>query len=189
MCRDFLPDPLTSSDLEALTNAALGAPAAGNTWALDLLVLQAESVTRYWDTALPPDRRDQFPWPGLLNAPLLLVPVVDPDAYAERYSAPDKERTGLGGSTLNWPVPYWWVDGGAAVMAVLAAAHGRELGALFFGQFEHESAISAEFGIPEGRRALGTIAIGRPRPGGSSVSRSAQRGRPDAATHVHFGHW
>ena len=188
MCRDFLPDPLAPDDLRALIDAALGAPAAGNTWALDLLVLDGADVARYWDTTLPAGERDVFPWPGLLRAPVLVVPYVDAGAYVDRYAERDKSRTGLGVSTEDWPVPYWWVDGGAAVMAMLVAAEARGLGALFFGQFDHELAVAREFGVPDGRRALGTLALGRPA-GPGRPSRSAARGRPDPALRVHRGDW
>ena len=188
MCRDFLPDPLTADDVRALTSAALGAPAAGNTWALDLLVLDDAAVGRYWDVTLPAAARDTFPWPGLLRAPVLVVPYVDATAYVDRYAERDKTRTGLGGSTEDWSVPYWWVDGGAAVMAMLVAAQGRGLGALFFGQFDHEAAVTTEFGVPDGRRALGTVAFGHPA-GPQRSSRSGSRGRPDPADRVHRSNW
>ncbi len=188
MCRDFLPDPLHDDDVDALVAAALGAPAAGNTWALDLLVLDGPEVARYWDTTLPAADRPSFPWPGLLLAPLLVVPYVDADAYVDRYAQADKAHTGLGGRAEDWTVPYWWVDGGAAVMAVLLAAEGRGLGALFFGQFDHEPAVAAAFGVPAGRRALGTLAVGRPA-GTDRPSRSARRGRPDPRDRVHRARW
>ena len=188
MCRDFLPDPLDADDVDALTAAALGAPAAGNTWALDLLVLDGPDTARYWDTTLPAADRPSFPWPGLLRAPLLVVPYVEAAAYVARYAKPDKARTGLGAAAEDWTVPYWWVDGGAAVMAMLVAAEGRGLGALFFGQFEHEPAVAAEFGVPAGRRALGTLAVGHPA-GPGRPSRSARRGRPDPLDRVHRAHW
>jgi nitroreductase len=188
MCRDFLPDPLDPADVRALVAAALGAPAAGNTWALDLLVLEGDDTARYWDTTLPAAERDDFPWPGLLRAPLLVVPYVDAAAYVDRYAEPDKARAGLGASADDWTVPYWWVDGGAAVLAMLLAAEGRGLGALFFGQFDHEPAVAREFGVPAGRRALGTVAVGHPA-GAGRPSRSAGRGRPDPAVHVHRSTW
>jgi nitroreductase len=120
---------------------------------------------------------------------VLVIPVVRPGAYPERYAEPDKERTGLGQDLDAWRVPYWWVDGGAAVMALLLAAESAGLGALLFGQFEHESAVAALLGIPGDRRALGTVALGWPRPDGRSSSASARRGRAPAATRVHHGAW
>ncbi|MFM7062624.1 MAG: nitroreductase family protein [Actinomycetes bacterium] len=188
MCRDFLPDPLAPDDVAALLDAALGAPAAGNTWGLDLLVLEGPDVGRYWDVTLPAADRASFSWPGLLRAPLLVLPYVDAGAYVARYALPDKARSGLGTRPDDWSVPYWWVDGGAAVMALLVAAQGRRLGALFFGQFEHEPAVAAAFDVPDGRRALGTVAVGRPAHG-DRVPASARRGRPDPRAHVHRSRW
>ena len=190
MCRDFRPDPIDAPVLDGVLAAAFRGPAAGTTWGLDLVVLSGADVGRMWDLTLPPGPgRDGFPWPGLLLAPVLVVPVVDPDAYLARYSEPDKAATGLGGSTDAWAVPYWWVDGGAGVMALLLAAEASGLGALFFGQFDHDAAVRDALGIPEPRRALGTIALGWPAEGGRAPSRSGRRGRPDPRTSIHRSHW
>ncbi|MCB0952793.1 MAG: nitroreductase family protein, partial [Microthrixaceae bacterium] len=121
-------------------------------------------------------------------------------AYLQRYSEPDKARSGLGADTGAWDVPYWFVDGGAAVMSLLLAAEAEGLGALLFGQFDHESRVRQALGVPEGRRAIGTVAVGHRATGdggGSSpgagstdsVSRSARRGRPSPAVHVRRGRW
>ena len=61
-------------------------------------------------------------------------------------------------------MPYWWVDGGMAVEHVLLGAVDAGLGACFFGLFDHEPAVFAALGVPEGWRALGTIALGHPAP-------------------------
>lgn len=189
MCRDFRPDPLDDGELRAVLAAAFRGPAAGNTAALDLVVLRGRDVAAYWDLTLPADRRSDFPWPGLLRAPVLVVPVVDPAAYVERYGRADKAHSGLGDGEGAWPVPYWWVDGGAAVMALLLAAEARGWGALLFGQFDHEAAVLEHLGVPGGRRALGTVALGRPAAGGRRPSRSARSGRPDPGAHLHLGRW
>lgn len=189
MCRDFQDSPVDGDQLATVLAAAFRAPAAGNTAALDLVVLSGTHTARYWDVTLPPDRRDGFRWPGLLRAPVLVVPVVDPGAYVSRYGRPDKASTGLGEGPEAWPVPYWFVDGGAAVMALLLAAEAVGLGALFFGQFGHEPAVLAALGVPVGRRALGTIALGHPAPGGRTPSASARAGRPGPASSVHHDGW
>ena len=161
MVRAFMPRPVPADVLDRVLDLARRVPAAGNTQGLDLVVLEGQEQTaRYWDAALPAGRRPAFPWPRLLDAPVLLVPVGDPDAYVERYAEPDKARTGLGEGRDAWPVPYWYVDTAFAAMIALLAAVDEGLGALFFGQFEHEAAIAAALGIPPGRRAVGTIALG-----------------------------
>ena len=189
MCRDFLGDPVTPAMLGRVLRAAFRAPAAGNVDALDLVVLTDGDTTRYWDVTLPPERRRRFRWPGLLRAPVLVVPVVRPDAYVERYARPDKAHAGLGADETDWPVPYWFVDGGAAVMAMLLAAEAEGLGALFFGQFRHERAVLDALGVPADRRALGTVALGRAAPGGRRPSTSAVSGRPRAEDRIHRGGW
>lgn len=190
MCRDFLDRPIPDDLLDGVLRAAFRGPSAGNTAGLDLVVLSGSDVRRYWDLTLPEgDRRDAFRWPGLLRAPVLVVPVVDPGAYVARYSEPDKGHSGLGAGEAAWAVPYWWVDGGAAVMALLLAAEAAGLGALLFGQFGHEAAIARELAIPEGRRALGTVALGWPAERGRSPSASARRGRPEPRDRMHTGRW
>lgn len=189
MCRAFTSDPVAPADLDRVLRAAFRGPSAGNTAGLDLLVLRDATVAEYWDVTLPPEQRAGFRWPGLLAAPVLIVPVVDPAAYVERYGRPDKAATGLGSSPAAWHVPYWFVDGGAAVMAMLLSAEALGLGALFFGQFAHEEAVAARFGIPSGRRALGTLALGYPAPTGRVPSRSARGGRPDWQDHTHTDRW
>lgn len=188
MCRDFCEDAIPERTLEVVLAAAFRGPAAGNTVALDLMVLDGDDVATYWDTSLDAQRRASFRWPGLLRAPVLVIPYVDPEAYVTRYAEPDKAHTGLGSGTEPWTVPYWWVDGGAAVMAMLLAAEDAGLGALLFGQFDHEPDLRRAFGVPDGRRALGTVALGRPA-GPRSASSSARRGRPAPATRTHTGRW
>jgi nitroreductase len=193
MCRDFEDAPVDDSILEPVLRAAFRAPSAGNTVALDLVVLRGSDVGRYWDITLPDTgphgARAVFRWPGLLRAPVLVVPVVEPGAYVARYAEADKAASGLGASADDWPVPYWWVDAGAAMMGLLLAAEECGLGALLFGQFGHEPAVSAAFGVPADRRAAGTVALGWPAPGGRARSASARRGRPDPDGRIHPGRW
>ena len=192
-CRHYLPDEIDADVLATVLGAARTAPSAGNTWALDLVVLEGfEQTAAYWDVTLPAGpRRDRFRWPGLLRAPVLVLPVVDPGAYVRRYREPDKAASGLGAGQEAWAVPYWWVDAGAAVMAMLVAAEAGGLGALLFGQFGHEAAVRSRFGIPADRLPVGTIALGHPaRSEGASASASVRRRpRPALDEIVHRGGW
>jgi nitroreductase len=186
-CRDYRPDPIPADTLRTVLDAGRRGPTAGNTWALDLVVV--DEPARYWDLTLPAGPvRDGFRWPGLLAAPVLVIPVVDPAAYPDRYAEMDKRGTRLG-RLEDWAVPYWWVDAGAAVMAMLLAAADVGLGSLLFGQFAHETVVAARFGLPEGRRAVGTVALGWPAPGPSRPGRSASRRRPDLDDVLHRNGW
>lgn len=188
MVRAFLPDPIAPAALDRILDNARRAPSAGFTQGWHFVVLEGrEQVERYWDTTLPPARRAEFPWPGLLAAPVLVLPCVEPDAYVARYAEPDKARTGLGAGTEAWPVPYWFVDAGMAAMLVLLSAVDEHLGACFFGVFEHEAAVARRLGLPAGVRIVGAIAIGTPAP--DRPSASLRRGRRPAEDIVHRGGW
>jgi len=189
MVRSYRPDPLTVDQLDLLIDAAHRGPSAGNTRSLELLVLNGDSVSQYWDATLSESRRQSFPWPGLLRAPALLVPYMDPGRYVDRYAEPDKSRTGLGTSLDAWSVPYWWVDGGAAVENVLLTAAALGLGACFFGQFEHEAAVRDQFDVPNTFRAIGTIAVGHPDAETERQSVSSRRSRRPTVVTTHRGRW
>jgi nitroreductase len=173
MVRAFDGRPIPPDVLERVLALAARVPSAGNTQGLDLVVLEGPETARYWDVSLPEPRRAAFAWPGLLLAPVLVIPVGDPSAYVRRYAEPDKARTGLGEGADRWGVPYWYVDTSFAAMVALLAAVDEGLGACFFGQFDHEVALKEALGIPADRTPIGTIALGwadesADRPGGSS---------------------
>lgn len=188
MVRAFTDQPVDPDVLDRVLDLAVRVPAAGNTQGLDLVVLEGEQTSRYWDVSLPADRRDAFPWPGLLRAPVLIIPVSSPAAYVERYSEPDKQQSGLGEGEDRWPVPYWYVDSAFSAMVTLLAAIDEGLGAVFFGQFEHEAAIGAALGIPADRRPVGTIALGHAAEH-QRASRSSTRPRRPIEEIVHRGGW
>ena len=160
----------------------------GGTQPLRFVVLEGADTARLWDVALPPARRAGFRWQGLLEAPVVVIPVVDPAAYSARYAEGDKVATGLGEGVDAWSVPYWWVDGGMAVHGLLLAAVDAGLGALFFGLFAHERAVLDALGVPAGHRALGAVALGWPADD-DEPGRSAGRRRPPLDSVVHREAW
>jgi nitroreductase len=187
MIRAFARRPVPGHVVDDLLDLARRAPSAGNIQPWHFVVLEGEETARLWDVTLPPSRREAFRWSGLLDAPVLVVPVVEPGAYAARYAEDDKRATGLGEGPEAWPVPYWWVDGGMAVHALLLAAVDAGLGALFYGLFDREAAVLAALGVPARYRALGAVALGWPAP--DEPGRSAGRARPALDDVVHRGGW
>ena len=188
MTRNFDPDPVSVEALAEILDLARRSPSAGNTQAVDFLVLTDGDVAAYWDVTLPVERRPTFAWPGLLNAPALVLVWVAPGSYVRRYGEDDKARTGLGEDVEAWATPYWWVDGGMAAMSVLLGAESLGLGALFFGVFDHEDAVRQRFGVPEDRRVIGAIAMGRPAEDQRAGS-SALRARRTLDDVMHLGRW
>ena len=188
MVRSFTGEPVPPAVIDEICDLARRAPTAGNTAGVELLVLEGDDTAAYWDVTLPPERRDSFSWPGLLAAPALVVVWTNLGEYLRRYREPDKVHTGLGDSPQSWPVPYWFVDGGAAVMTMLLAARDRGLGAAFFGMFAHERDVRRKFGVPPDRRGVGTVAIGHPADD-DRPSLSAGRARPALDEVIHRGRW
>ena len=188
MVRSFEQRPVPAEVLDRVLDLARRVPAAGNTQGLDLVVLEGAETARYWDVTLDGAARRTFPWPRLLDAPVLIIPVGDPDAYVARYAEPDKERSGLGAGVDAWTVPYWYVDTAFAAMLTLLAAVDSGLGAVFFGQFDHEEAVKRALGIPVGRRPVGTIAMGYAT-ADQRMSASARRPRRSFDEVVHRGGW
>ena len=193
MTRAFDPHRFVPADvLDDLVDAASRAPSAGKTQGWHVVVLEGPDTARFWDITLPADRRDGFGWPGLLDAPLLLLPLADPGAYVARYAEPDKRTAGLGEGAEAWPVPYWTVDTSFAVMTLLLAAEARGLGTLFFGIFQGEAELRSALGIPEGLELLGAVALGWPVTGSGAEVRpgqSAGRRRRPPGEIIHRGGW
>lgn len=188
MVRAFTGDPVEPAVLDGILELANHAPSAGNSQGWHFVVLEGPDQTRrFWDVTLPPERREGFAYPTLLDAPVLVLPLADAGRYVARYGEPDKAATGLGESEAAWPVPYWVVDTSFATMTLLHAVVDAGLGALFFGIFRNEAELLAELGVPEGLRPIGAVAIGHPaddRPG-----RSAARPRRPLSEVVHRGGW
>ena len=188
MVRAFSAEPVEPGVVDRLCDLARRAPSAGNSQGTAFLVLdQIESVGSYWDLTLSAERRRTFRWPGLLEAPVLVLVAVRPAAYTNRYAEADKAATGLGGETDAWPVPYWWVDAGAAMEHLLLGAVDAGLGACMFGLFDHEPAVAEAFGVPDGWRLMATVALGRARP--TELGRSSTRARRPLDEVVHRNSW
>src|SRR5580704_3856651 len=110
MTRNFTAEPLASGVLDRLLAGALRAPSAGNTQGREFVVLEGATETaRYWEATTDPAWRSRSGrFVGLSRAPVVVVPFVDPAAYAARYREPDKVRPD--GEVVEWVVPYWHVD-------------------------------------------------------------------------------
>ena len=189
MCRAYDPDrAVAPAVLDRVLDAARWAPSAGNSQPVDLLVLtEAADRAVFWDLSFPiPEARAAFRWQGLFDAPVVVVPLVEPGAYTRRYSQPDKIAAGL--DTLEaWPAPYWWIDGGAAVMNLLTAAFAEGLGSLLFGLFVHGERILEHFGVPTDRQALGALTLGYEVP--HDRGRSSALPKRTLEETVHRGRW
>jgi len=189
MTRSFRPDPLADGVLEGLVDLASRAPSAGKTQGWHLVVLEGADVATFWDITLPLERRSTFRWQRLLDAPTILLPFADPQAYVDRYSEPDKVRTGLGASPDVWPAPYWTIDASMAVMTLLLAAEEIGLGTLLFGVFSGEEELREMIGVPERLELLGAIAVGHPAESDEGSGRSTGRPRRSPDEIIRRSRW
>ena len=189
MTREFRTDPVPPELLDDLVDLASRAPSAGKTQGWHLVVLSGEETARFWDVTFPPSRRLEFAFPHLFDAPVIALPLADPQSYLSRYSEPDKADGGLGTSTESWPAPYWTIDASMAVMTLLLAAEDAGLGTLLFGVFEGEAELRATLRLPARLELLGAIALGYPAGGASRPGRSAARRRRRPDEIIHRGGW
>ena len=188
MTRDFLPLAVDPRVIEECVYLASRAPSAGKTQGWSLVGLSGDDTAVYWDAAFPRERRNGFSFPGLLNAGFVGVVVAEPAAYVERYSQPDKSRTGLGEGAEAWSVPYWTVDASMAAMTFLLAVHDRGLGALFFA-VANEERVRAALAVPADVQIIGAVAVGVPVGEDSRPGRSASRPRRTPAEILRWGSW
>lgn len=188
MTRNFSGRPLQPGLVDDLLEAALRAPTAGNTQGRAFVVLEGpEETVLFWDATTDPAWRSASTrFPGLSRAPVVVLPFVDPEAYAARYREPDKTRAD--GTEVEWVVPFWHVDAAFSTMALLLGAVDAGIGAAFLGNFRGEEQLRSVLGVPAGHRWLGAVLLGesaRPDP----PSSSAARPRATLADSVHRGRW
>jgi nitroreductase len=165
MTRRFDPRPIPRHVLARIVATAASAPSAGKTDGVELLVLESPGRRAlFWELASDRVWRENGPESaGLLAAPVIIVPVADPEAYVARYARCDKESSGLHCLPADdWPVPYWTVDASFAAMLVLLAADDAGLGALFFRLHAPAQSVLTGLGLPEARVVIGAIALGHP---------------------------
>lgn len=185
MCRDFSADPVAPEVVDRLLDRARRAPSAGHTQGWAFVVLEGPAQTRrFWAANADPEWLARPTLPGLVRAPVIVLPLSSARAYEDRYAEPDKS-----GSPLT-VVPYDRVDLSFAVMLLLLGAVAEGLGALFFRLREGaDERLRREFDVPDDWRPLGAVALGHPSPDGTGPAGSAARGRRPLGDIVHRGGW
>jgi nitroreductase len=185
MIRNYTDEPVATAALDRIADAALRAPSAGNSQAIGVVVV-TDAETRSRIARLADEEsyvaRGFDPW--ISRAPAHIVISVSEKVYRDRYSEPDK--LGDDEEPIEWPVPYWWVDAGAAMMAVLLATVDEGLGAGFLGVHSVPD-LARLVGLPSHHHPIGVVTVGHPAPD----RRSASLDRPARPRHtvVHRDRW
>jgi nitroreductase len=167
MTRSFLSQPVEIDKVKQALTLSYYAPSAGNTNGLYYIVLSnPQLIKRFWQITSDASWLQSIQAKKLTAAPIIVIPAISPKAYQDRYKQEDKKRSKYYKVALeNWPVPYWYVDAGAALMIVLLTLEHFGLGALFFAIRNNYDNLLKELGInpPDNELLLlGAIAIGYP---------------------------
>ncbi len=185
MVRNYRDQPVDEATLLRIVEAGRRAPSAGFTQGQSfVLVTDAELRTSIAGLA----GEDEYAAKGydrwVSRAPAHVVVCVSEAAYHARYREADKLDPD--GSEIEWPVPFWWVDAGASMMAILLAAVDEGLAAGFLGVHSIEG-LKSLLEIPAEVSPIGIVTIGHPAPDRRSAS-LARGWKPDQDV-VHFERW
>lgn len=177
--------PVPADALDQVCAAALRVPSAGFTQAVSLLVLtSAEQRAAYWAVAA---ERETTWLAGMRTAPVLILVWTSRASYLDRYAEPDKGWTDR--DPERWSAPYWYVDAGMAVLAMLLTATDHELGACFFGiPVGRIERVRRAFDVPEDQLTVGVVSLGYPVQAPATGSPTRRRRRPGEEL-VYHGRW
>lgn len=185
MVRNYTGEAVDGDSLDRILDAGRRAPSAGHTQGQSFVVVTSpDGRARIAELAGESDYVERGFDPWISRAGALIVVCVSEAAYHRRYSEPDK--TDAAGNETDWPIPFWWVDAGAAMMAILYAAVDEGLAAGFLGVHSIED-LAAELSIPDEVAPIGIVTIGHPAP--DRRSGSLARGRRPIDDVVHFETW
>jgi len=176
--------PVPPEITDRIVRNGLRAPSAGFAQGWGFLVLdEPADIAKFRDVVrseLDPDG-----WfAAQVEAPLLIIPHSNKDAYLDRYAMPDKGFTDR--SDAWWPAPYWDIDTGMASLLMLLTAVDAGLGACFFGiAVERIPAYREAFGVPAKFTPIGGISVGY----STDPPRNFSRGRKPMSQTVYQGRW
>jgi nitroreductase len=186
MVRRYTAEPVEEQRLTRILDAARRGPSAGFTQGQSFVVVtDRQRRAEIARIAGEPFYAAKGFEPWLSGAPVHIVMCVSEQAYRERYREPDKLR---GGPEREWPVPYWYVDGGCALMLLLLAAADEGLAAGFLDlDADGYDELRTFLDIPPDVEPIGLVTVGNPAP--DRRSGSLARGRKPLTEVVHRERW
>lgn len=185
MVRNFADKPVDPSTIDRILELTRHAPSAGFTQGQSFIVVTNPETKKAIAVTCEEDEYVQRGFaPFISRAPVLLIPCTSEAAYHRRYQEADKVNED--GSEIEWPVPYWIMDIGCAVMIALLAAIDEGLVTAFAGS-KDLAALRAVLGIPDEVTPVGVIALGYRAP--DIPSPSLKRGRKADEEYIHRERW
>lgn len=186
MVRNYRDDPVSPEQLGRILRAARRTPSAGFSQGQTFVVIDdPEMREKFIEAAgLGGDGISQ-----MHRAPSFVVVCTSEQVYRDRYMEPDKRlRDGTPMGTLEWPVPYWWVDAGASMMLLLLAVVDEGLSACFFGLGpDGWERVKELLEIPPHVTPAGIVSIGHAAP--DLRSPSLKRGWKPPEEVIHYNRW
>ena len=185
MIRNFSDDPVDPLAIERILDLARRGPSAGFTQGQDFILITEQELKKVIADICGEEKYVAAGFdPFISNAPLLIIPCTNEAAYHRRYQAHDKLQED--GTEIHWPVPYWFMDVGCAVMTLLLAVIDEGLAAGFAGALDLKP-LRDLLGIPEEVTPVGVIPIGHPAK--DIPSPSLKRGRRPKDELIHRNQW
>jgi nitroreductase len=156
--RSYTGERVPRETLERIARAARRGPNAGYSQGLRLLVVDDPEVIE----ALIDPRDEERSQRWFRNAGAHIFVLTREQDYHDRYTQPDKLAI-TGGKEIVWPVPFWHVDAGAALMLVWLAALEEGLGAGVYGvTVEEDGRVRELLGIPDDLTIVTGVTVGHP---------------------------
>jgi nitroreductase len=185
MVRNFADRPVDPRIVERILDLTRHAPSAGFTQGGSFLVVTSPEAKKAIAATCEEEEYVKRGFaPFISKAPVLLVPCTSEAAYHRRYQEADKVDED--GSEIAWPVPYWFMDIGCAVMIALLAAIDEGLVSAFAGSKDLD-ALRALLEIPDEVTPVGVIALGYRAQ--DMPSPSLKRGRKSDEEYIHRERW
>jgi len=185
MVRNFADRPVDPAILDRILELTRHAPSAGFTQGQSfILVTQPELKKAIAATCEEEEYVQSGFAPFISTAPILLMPCTSEAAYHRRYQQADKVNDD--GTEIVWPVPYWFMDIGCAVMIALLAAIDEGLVTAFAGSKDLDK-VRSLLNIPAEVTPVGVIAVGYR--AADIPSPSFKRGRKSDEEYIHRERW
>lgn len=185
MVRNFADRPVDPAIIDRILELTRHAPSAGFTQGQAFIVVtQPETRKAIADTCEEEEYVARGFAPFISKAPVLLIACTSEAAYHRRYQEADKVNED--GTEIVWPVPYWFMDIGCALMIALLAAIDEGLVTAFAGSKDLDK-LRSLMNIPPEVTPVGVIAVGYRAP--DIPSPSLQRGRKSDEEYIHRERW
>ena len=185
MVRNFADKPVDPQIIDQIVQLTRHAPSAGFTQGQSFVVVTKPDLKKVIAETCQEEEyvKNGFA-PFISKAPVLLIPCTSEMAYHRRYQQPDKVDED--GNEIEWPVPYWFMDIGSAIMIALLAAIDEGLVTAFAGSKDLKT-LRAILNMPDEIHPVGVIAVGYRAQ--DVPSPSLKRGRKADAEYVHYESW